>query len=372
MTKFRQQAFLHSFARDHCRNGTEVAKELMKAAVTSKKKAVSKEVNKVLTHLLEKLDTDWDLTWLAGVGDKRWASSLLNYVIRHGAESESLEEAVIRHVEWREDPALGMGSLCCGLVESLGASDVMRLIFRALERGESLNLRHVCSVVRVTCLTCPDSPRKWLKLLQPLISESLKEENTRRLILGLFLVRHVTFSVTTPGTCPTYLTWLNENANVEGEASVFCGNVKASSQFLVTVLTKLVSRDPEPVLKAQVGARMSVLAKHSREGWEEYKQLARSRLDSLTSTAREEISVAPLTVKTRATVTSYVQEWAKTGRMAPELTQDIMFRMPMFESQLLPGLLSVSLNSEELEAAREHLVTELHKKGKVPPTLYSK
>ena len=153
---------------------------------------------------------------------------------------------------------------------------------------------------------------------------------------------------------------------------MFCGNVKASSQFLVTVFTKLVSRDPEPVLKAQVGARMSVLAKHSREGWEEYKQLARSRLDSLTSTAREEITVAPLTVKTRATVTSYVQEWARTGRMAPELTQDIMFRMPMFESQLLPGLLSVSLDSEELEAAREHLVTELHKKGKVPPTLYSK
>ena len=366
------KAFLQSLARDHCRTGTEVARELVRAAVKSESKVVAGELGRMVTLVLETLDSGWALDWLAGVGDKRWASSLLNSVIRHGAVAgaRGLEEAVTRHLEWTEDPALGLGSLCSGLVVSLGVSDLVRLIFRALERGEPLNWRHVCGVIRVTCVTCPDASDKWLDLLKSLIAESLQEENSRRLILGLFLVRYVTFSVTTPGTCPSYLTWLNNN--VDGEAGILCGNVKLSCQFLVTVLTKLVSLDPVPVLKAQLSARMSVLVRQSREGWEVYRQLARSRLDSLTSTAREKITSAPMSEKTRATVTSYVQEWARTGRMASGLTEDIMFRMPVFEAELLPGLLSVSLDTEELEVAREQLVTALHNKGKVPPGLFSK
>ena len=69
--------------------------------------------------------------------------------------------------------------------------------------------------------------------------------------MGLLLVRHVTFFiVTTPDTCPSYLTWLNNNVDGAGERGILCGNVKLSCQFLVTVLTKLVSRDPVPVLEA--------------------------------------------------------------------------------------------------------------------------
>ena len=162
--------------------------------------------------------------------------------------------------------ALGLGSLCSGIVENLGFSDVAKLIFRALERGEPLNWRHVCAVIRVACVTCPSASEKWLDLLRPLISESLQEENSRRLIMGLLLVRHVTFTVTTPGTCPSYLTWLNNN--VDGETGILSGNVKLSCQFLVTILTKLVPRDPVPVLKAQLSARMSVLVKQSREARE--------------------------------------------------------------------------------------------------------
>ena len=110
--------------------------------------------------------------------------------------------------------------------------------------------------------------------------------------------------------------------------------MKLSCQFLVTVLTKLVSRDhPVPVLKAQLSARMSD------------RQLARSRLDSLTSTAREKINTAPVSEKTLAMVTSYVREWARTGRMASGLTEDIMFQTLVIEAQLLHGLLSVSLDT---------------------------
>ena len=58
--------------------------------------------------------------------------------------------------------------------------------------------------------------------------------------------------------------------------------------------------------------------------------------------------------------------------MASGLTEDIMFRMPVFEAELLPGLLSVSLDTEELDMAREQLVSALHNKGKVPPGLFSK
>ena len=123
--------------------------------------------------------------------------------------------------------------------------------------------------------------------------------------MGLLLARHVTFIVTTPGTCPYYHTWLNNN--VDRETRILCGNVKLSCEFLVTVLTKLVSRDPVPVLKAQLSARMAVLVKQSREGWEVYRQLARSRLDSLTSTVREKINTAPVSEKTLASVTSYVR-----------------------------------------------------------------
>ena len=337
----------------------------------SESKAVAADLVRLLTLVLETLDSSWSLAWLAGAGDKRWASSVLNTVIRHGAGARGLEEAVTRHTEWTEDAALGLGSLCSGIVDNLGFSDVAKLIFRALERGEPLNWRHVCAVIRVTCVTCPDASEKWLDLLRPLITESLQEENSRRLILGLLLVRHVTLSVTTPGTPgPSYLTWLNNN--VDGETGILCGNVKLSCQFLVTVLTKLIPRDPVPVLKAQLSARMSVLVRQSREGWEVYRQLARSRLDSLTSTAREKINTAPVSEKTRATVTSYVREWARTGRMASSLTEDIMFRMPVFEAQLLPGLLSVSLDTEEQDEARAQLVTALYNKGKVPASLYSK
>ena len=349
-----------------------MARDLVGAAVMSESKAVAEDLSRLLGLVLETLDSGWSLAWMAGAGDKRWASSVLNSVIRHGAVAgaRGLEEAVTRHLQWTEDAALGLGSLCSGLVENLGYSDVARLIFRALERGEPLNWRHVCAVIRVSCVTCPEASEKWLDLLRPIIAESLQEENSRRLILGLFLVRHVTFSAAPPGTCPSYLTWLN--SNLDGEGGILCGNVKLSCQFLVTVLTKLVSRDPVPVLKAQLSARMSVLVRQSREGWEVYRQLARSRLDSLDSSAREKITTASVSEKTRTTVTSYVREWVRTGRMASGLTEDIMFRMPVFESQLLPGLLSVSLDTEELEVARSQLVTALHNKGKVPPSLFSK
>ena len=91
---------------------------------------------------------------------------MLNTVIRHGAEAgaRGLEEAMTRHTEWTEDAALGLGSLCSGIVDKLGFSDVAKLIFRALGRGEPLNWRHVCAVIRVTCVTCPDASEKWLEL----------------------------------------------------------------------------------------------------------------------------------------------------------------------------------------------------------------
>ena len=114
----------------------------------------------------EIMDSSWSLALLAGAGDKRWASCVLNIVIRHGAGAgaRGLEEAVTRHTEWTEDAALGLGSLCSGIVDNLGFSDVGKLIFRALERGEPLNWRHVCAVIRVTRVTCPDPSEKWPEL----------------------------------------------------------------------------------------------------------------------------------------------------------------------------------------------------------------
>ena len=59
-------------------------------------------------------------------------------------------------------------------------------------------------MIWITCLVCPDAPEQWLELLRPMISESLHDENGMRLIPGLLIVRHVTFSAATPGTCLTY------------------------------------------------------------------------------------------------------------------------------------------------------------------------
>ena len=58
---------------------------MVRAAVMSESKAVAADLVRLLTLVLETMDSSWSLAWLAGAGDKRWASSVLNTVIRYGA-----------------------------------------------------------------------------------------------------------------------------------------------------------------------------------------------------------------------------------------------------------------------------------------------
>ena len=62
-----------------------MARHLVRAAVMSENKAVAADLVRLLTLVLETMDSSWSLAWLAMAGDKRWASSVLNTVIRHGA-----------------------------------------------------------------------------------------------------------------------------------------------------------------------------------------------------------------------------------------------------------------------------------------------
>ena len=100
------------------------------------------------------------------------------------------------------------------------------------------------------------------------------------------------------------------------------------------------------------------------DSWDVYRQLARTRLDHGHGVAAGQ-SAASISSETVSLVTRYVEDWARTARLPPSLMEDIMFRKPVYEAQVLPALLSVNMASDNMEASREQLVTALHSKGKV-------
>ena len=48
-----------------------------------------------------------------------------------------------------------------------------------------------------------------------------------------------------------------------------------------------------------------------------------------------------------------------------------MFRKPVYESQILPGLVSVYFDTDMLEQGRAHLVAALHSRGKISDVVFS-
>ena len=99
------------------------------------------------------------------------------------------------------------------------------------------------------------------------------------------------------------------------------------------------------------------------DSWDVYRQLARTRLDHGHSSVAA--GQSDLSSETVSLVTRYVEDWARTARLPPSLMEDIMFRKPVYEAQVLPALLSVNMASDNMEASRDELVTALHSKGKV-------
>ena len=96
-----------------------------------------------------------------------------------------------------------------------------------------------------------------------------------------------------------------------------------------------------------------------------YRQLARTRLDHGHGVAAGQ-STASISSETVSLVTRYVEEWDRTpGKVPANLMEDIMFRKPVYEAQVLPALLAANMASDMLEVSREQLVTALHSKGKV-------
>ena len=110
-------------------------------------------------------------------------------------------------------------------------------------------------------------------------------------------------------------------------------------------------------------SRPVLIQRQCSDSWEVYRQLARTRLDhghpSVTA------GQSDISSETVSLVTRYVEEWARTNKIPANLMEDIMFRKPVYEAQVLPGLLSVNMASDNLEVSRDQLVTALHSKGKV-------
>ena len=113
-------------------------------------------------------------------------------------------------------------------------------------------------------------------------------------------------------------------------------------------------------------SRPVLIQRQCADSWDVYRQLARTRLGhghgAGTSAAAGQVAISSETV---TMVTRYLEEWTRTAKIPATLMEDIMFRKPVYEAQVLPALLSVNLASDNLEVSRDQLVTALHSKGKV-------
>ena len=235
--------YLDTLVTGHCPTGSSVVRGLVRAALTMEDRRVSVMMTRLVTMCCDLVTDDWSLTWIP-LEDRRWAISVLNIILKHKADSISLIQAVGGHLDWIVVREVGLGSLCDGLVTTIGAEDVVKIVSRILDRGETFNWRHLLAVVSVTCDTCPSVVPRWRDVITDLMTRALEEENSDSLITCLILARHVARVTGVPSYCSWFSSQFSEDT---------CA--RAGCQFLVSTLTQLVPDEPLSILRAHISSK---------------------------------------------------------------------------------------------------------------------
>ena len=239
--------YLDTLVTGHCATGSSVVRGLVRAAVTVEDKRVAAIMSKLVVLCCDKMTETWSLNWLH-VGDRRWAISVLNIVLKHKPDSHSLIQAVGSHLDWIVVKEAGLGSLCDGLVTTIGGDDVVKIVSRILDRGERFNWRHLLAVVSITCDTCPSVVPAWRDVITELMTRAVEEENTDSLITCLVLARHVARVTGVPSYCSWFSSTFSDDTCMGSSGRGGC-------QFLVSSLTQLVPDEPLSVLRAHLSSK---------------------------------------------------------------------------------------------------------------------
>ena len=73
-----------------------------------------------------------------------------------------------------------------------------------------------------------------------------------------------------------------------------------------------------------------------------------------------------------ALVKTFIQHFGRTKKISGKLTELINFKKPLYDSRIVPALLTVELSSEEEETGREGLLKMLTEKNKLSGQLFQK
>jgi len=299
------------------------------------------------------LDAPINLAWLSFPAlpqhqQKTWATFAIQTLVTHGVIK--MGDAVASQAEWREDGG-SLAELASALVKvGLEASELVDEVSRLVVRQE-VNWRGLLALVTAS-LALPECEKEWWELISDLVKQGSEDEEGKSgsLLAGLLLARQVSG----PGSqYPSYVAWFG--ATFAEETSTLA----QQPQHLVSLLTKLLTFEPAAIIRAHQLAQL-----------DDYKALARARLQELGETAVQ--PVQPPSAQALEEALAAVKEWTETARLPRALTDCFMWQQEVWTGRLLPAILTCCPDTLALVQGRETLVEALHSKGKVPGSLYSR
>merc|ERR1719474_2013119 len=244
-------------------SGTRFAHYIISAATSVKEtqsyyKQVMVVLKRMFSFICDTMTDSWNLQWLA-VDNKKWSMTLLNSLVKHSNNGPQIMQAVKNHLQWIFNKETGIGSLCEGIVSVCSAGDTLRILSRIIDREDQLNWKNICFVIRATCSAFPDAVNLVLELASSILTSAVQDESQQKFITGLVIARQVTSN---------YCSWFS--CTVSDQSSliwVSSGSVKNGAQFVMDVLTHLVSEEPVTFIRAHLSSRCGVLQKNCQESW---------------------------------------------------------------------------------------------------------
>ena len=141
----------------------------------------------------------------------------------------------------------GIGSLCDGLIRVGSSDDVIRIISRVIDRGDHVNWRNMCCVIRILCSAFPEAVNSVLELASSVLTSAVHEQNQQKFITGIVIARQVTSN---------YCSWFSSIVNDQSSLIwVSSGSVRNGAQFVMDLLTKLVPEEPVSFIRAHLSSR---------------------------------------------------------------------------------------------------------------------
>jgi len=368
-----RRRFLDSLEQ-HCRQKSDAGLGVMAALISlmsNEKSTIARFLlERMLRRLLDRIYSEKDLNgapinlaWLSFPAlpqhqQKTWATFAIQTLVTHGVIK--MGDAVASQAEWREDGG-NLAELASALVKAgLEARELVAEVSRLVVRQE-VNWRGLLALVTAS-LALPECEREWWELISDLVKQGSEdgEGTSGSLLAGLLLARQVSG----PGSqYPSYVAWFG--ATFAEETSTLA----QQPHNLLALLTKLLKFEPSAIIRAHL-TRPPWLPKHQLAQLDDYKALARARLQELSETAVQ--PVQPPSAQALEEALAAVKEWTETARLPRVLTDCFMWQQEVWTGRLLPAILTCSPDSLALVQGRETLVEALHAKGKVPGSLYSR